>query len=163
MSTVAKTETKPIKPEVLDYSGKVKKVLTIDNQAGIVSGDLQKVYDDNLPEGVTPSIVKSITEYDGTVVSGTVHAVGELAIAAMAKHNNLNKVTGDFTFGHRASLSIGVDRRKEVVNNFSPDREVIVKHGAVSAEVQYRAGRGGAQMTAVKQAILAQGTEALKK
>lgn len=158
-----KSELKPIKPEVLDYSAKVKKQLSIDNQTGICTGDLQKVYDENLPEGITPEVVKKISEYDGTVVSGTVHAVGEMAVEAMAKHSGINKVTGDFTFGHRASLNIAVDRKKEVVNNFSPERETIVKHGAVREEVHYRAGRGGGQLSAVKQAILAHGAEALKK
>jgi hypothetical protein len=152
-----------VKPEVLDFSGKVQKELSIDNKTGVVTGDLQKVYDANLPDGITTDTVKKLSEYDGTVVNGTIHAVGTMAVSAMAKHAGLNRVEGEFQFGHRANLNVAVNRKREVVNNFSENKETIVKHGAISAEVHFRAGRNNSQLTAVKQTVASAAADALKK
>lgn len=151
-----------VKPEVLEFSKSVQKELTCDAKTGIVTGDVQSVYDANLPEGITPDVVKKVSEYDAVAINGTVHAVGNIAIEAMKKNSGLERVTGDFTFGHRGALGVTVDRTKEVVNNFSPNKETMTKYGSISAEVKYKAGRGG-QMTAVKKAIAAAAADALKK
>lgn len=149
-----------MKPEVLEYSRKISEVITTDS-SGVVTGDTQKVYDENLPEGITPDTVKTLAKYDKTVVLGTTHAVGQLAIETMKKHPELNKVTGEFPFGYNAKTSVAVDRRRETVNNFSPDKSVIVKHGAVRVDVHYASGDSGASFTEVKNEIAAIGLKEL--
>lgn len=155
-----------IKEEVLAFSAKVVEKTTIDKKSGVATCPLQEIYDANLPEGITPDVVKQLASYDNTVVRGTVHAIGTLAVEAMKKNSSLEVVTGEFEFGstdnNKNTIAVTTNRvvtRKDGLN----DGAEVTVHGATTVNVQFASGKNNAQLKAIKNEIKALAAAAFGK
>jgi len=49
----------------------------------------KELYNDNLPEGITPKVVKELTEYNKDFVAATTKVAGEKAVEAMAANKGI--------------------------------------------------------------------------
>ena len=101
-----------LKQEVLDYSDMVVKAGSCDSKTGAITSDTSDIYNNNLPDGITPEIVKSLSDYDAVAIPGMVHAAGVLAVKAMDGNPDLTRCEGELPFGHKNSLTVIVDRSK---------------------------------------------------
>lgn len=142
-----------VKQEVLDYSDMVVKAGACDGKSGAITSDSLEIYNNNLPAGITPEIVKSLSDYDAIAIPGMVHAAGVLAIEAMSKSPDLTRCEGELPFGHKNSVTVIVDRSKTYQNHLTGKGEEIVRHGVVSPIIHYRTGNSGGQMQAARQEV----------
>lgn len=144
--------TMSIKEEVLAFSAKVREKTEIDNKTGVATCPLQEIYDSNLPEGISTEMVKQLSDYDSTVIKGTVHAVGTLAIETMKKHKSLEVVTGEFQFGNHNTIGVTTNRALIRKDGLNGGAEVTV-NGATSVDITFTSGKNNAQLKAVKNEI----------
>lgn len=73
-----------------------------------------QVYDANLPEGLTPDLVKSLSTYNGNYATAGRVAIAETAADVFLAHKDVNKVEGSIGyFAHGDSMNVTVDRSKE--------------------------------------------------
>lgn len=66
---------------------------------GELKVDGREIFESNLPEGVTPAIISDIQNHVVNTAVAAHQAIGEVAIAAMAKDKDLDAVKGTTDFG----------------------------------------------------------------
>lgn len=137
MSKVAKNE---------ELISKITESLT--TEGGVISST-GSVYNDNLPEGLTPETVEAVSDYTTSFVASGMEAVGHAAIKAMVADKAINQVTADIGMGAFGSVAYSVDRSKE----YSPKGEVVVVKGMPKADVIFEAGKNSGQLAAAKRLI----------
>ena len=156
-----------LKEEVLKLSTAIRAELSVDKQTGLVTGDSKKVYNENLPEGITEETVKSISDYNTTFVAGATHAVGEMAIDAMKANSNLERVSAELGFGYKDTLDLAVDRRVEIKNHLIKDENgeptTSVKYGSTKFGMNVHSSHNAGQLKAARNLINQMAEEALKK
>ena len=152
--------------EVKSLSGKIIKALEVSKE-GVVTGDTKPVYNENLPEGITPDTVKSISKYNTAFTAAGVHAVGSLAVEAFKKDSKLERVSGSLEMGYKDSLDVSVDRKTETRNNLQKDADgnptVVTKYGATRYGLNVNSAHNAGQMKAARLAINEAAEAALMK
>lgn len=133
---------------VLELAKKIETAVTIDNGA-IKEKDAGKVYEENLPSGLTVDLVQKVNDYDAKFVAAGAHAFGSIAINAMAEDKNLKTVTGELKTVDKNKASYSIERSKEYVNHLQGG-ERTVKYGVVTTSYEIRAGKNSGQLKAVK-------------
>lgn len=75
---------------------------------------VHQVYDANLPEGLTPELVKTLSTYNGTYATAGRVALAETAADVFLANKEINRVEGSIGyFAHGDSMNVTVDRSKE--------------------------------------------------
>lgn len=122
-----------IKTDVTDLASKLASSFSIDKASGKaeVTGDPFK---EHMPEGLTEEAVKQVDDYRYTFVAATGKAVGEAAIAAMAKNKKLESVEGTFNIGGKSEVTHQILQSKPVFNPST--KETGTKYGAMTTVVK---------------------------
>lgn len=114
------------------------------------------VYDDNLPEGLTPDTVEAVSNYTTTFVASSVEAVGDMALQAMKKDKKLDQVEAEIKLGAFGKTDISVIREKEIT---IPPREKggeaskKIQPGVTQVSVDFVAGRNSGLLGKARAAI----------
>lgn len=134
---------------VLALSKKIEAAVSLSDDGVIKEKDAGKVYEENLPAGVTVDLVQKVNDYDAEFVAAGAHAFGSIAINAMAENKNLKEVTGELKTVDKNKASYSIERSKEYTNHLQGG-EKTVKYGVVTTSYEIRAGKNSGQLKAVK-------------
>ena len=154
-------EKKGISPEVAALSKAIIGELNVKSDG--VTDVAKGIYVKTLPEGLTEDTVKAVSAHNGHFIAATAHAVGHLALAAMAKDKKMDTVTAHVpTIGHDY-VDVAVHRQKSFVNP-QDVANPIVKSGVLDVKYHVQGGVAKAgQLKHVRAALAEEAAKALKK
>lgn len=150
-----------LKPEVASLAEILKKGISVDNQTGTGTAE-DSLYDSNLPESLTPEIVKSVSDYNTTFAAAGTFAIGELAVEAMSSNKNLDRVSASIAMGGKDSLNVNVDRSREFTNHLGGGG-LTEKFGVTNVSYEVVAGKNAGQLKKARMMIGELALEQLKK
>ncbi len=120
--------------------------VTRDDKTGVISETEQgSVYMGNLPEGLTPELVKAKAEYDTRFLSAAHVAAAEVAADMFMTNCELQQVKGNIGYAdQKGSILFNIDRSVEYRNSFAKegDPQTITKHLVMTATVNTASGTG---------------------
>ncbi len=151
-----------LKQEVLDLSQTIAKGLTLDTKNNTVTA-AEGLYESILPEGITMDYLERVQAHNTDVIAATQLAVGRIAIPAMHKHADLNKVTLSLPTVGKDTFDFAFDRSRQVRDGAPTDKDagMKTKYGASTVSVDiYGAGSRGS-LAAVKALLSVEATETL--
>lgn len=125
---------------------------------GVIKKDISDTFDANLPEGLTPELVSSLSTYVGDTVVAVHTVCGDLAVRAMAADKEIDKVTGDFSFGTIGGMKSAITRSLPGRNPSTGEETLTLASNRVTVDIFTPAG---APFNASKAAIKALGVEML--
>lgn len=139
----------------------IKSGVTIDKSTGFGTpeDDLFEKYASS--QNVTMEQVEQVDDIRTTFGAGSVYAVGELSVDAMASNKKLERVTVEIPVGKKDTLSIAVDRHKSFPNHLTGG-DPVNKYAVVTAQYDFIAGKNAGQLKKAKLAIGELGAEKLK-
>jgi hypothetical protein len=109
-----------------DYNAlasKIKENLAVQDGA-IEEKEKHSVYDQNLPDGITPETVKSISKYNASFVNASHIAVGQMAAELFKEDKKKQTVNASIGFfGPDDTVDITVHRSKTFTNSFAKEGE----------------------------------------
>lgn len=159
--TTNKTETKvALKDDVLALAAKLEKGMTVEKKTGVGTTGEADLYHDNLPETLTPEVVKQVGDYNATFIAAGAYAFGKLAVDAMKGNKSLEQASIEVKMGGRDTVAYTVDRRTEHTNHLGGGGTV-EKFGVVNAKYSTRAGKGSAGQLKIARSLI--GELALEK
>ena len=127
-----------------DLSDKIKGGLTVTGTA-IKENESHSAYNANLPEGITPATVESLSKYNSRFLTASHIAVGELASGVFQADPAAQQVQASVGFfGKTDSIDITVNRQKVYQNHLAEndaDKE-ITKHLVMKATVNTQSAKG---------------------
>ena len=145
---------KEISAEVLAISKSARAAMSVDKSTGIASvKEDVDLFKENMPDTVTMEMVKAVGNYKANYIAGIGHALGQVAVEAMASNKKLDEVTGVFNMSGRDRAKFTVQRSREFVNQMNPEGPKIVKHAPITVSLQEKHGKNGGQLKAVREAI----------
>ena len=116
------------------------------------------VYNDCLPEGLTPETVQQVSDYTTVFVASGQEAAGNAALEALKKNKKLDSVSVNLPMGSFGQTDFTIHRSKEVT---IPPAE---KGGEATKEVQYGVTRCNVSFVAGKNSgLLAKARDAIKE
>ncbi len=116
------------------------------------------VYNENLPEGLTPETVQQVSDYTTVFVASGMEAAGNASLAAMKKDKKLDSVSVNLPLGAFGQADYVVHRSKEVT---IPPTE---KGGEATKEVQFGVNRCNVSFIAGKNSgLLGKARDAIKE
>lgn len=144
-----------LKPEIIDLSVKITGGLVADHGNGtIIEKEGADIYNSNLPEGLTPEIIRNVSDYNTTFIAAGAHAVGLMSVDMMANNSSLDRVTGEIAMGYKDSVGFTIDRRKEYTNSLGDgEPQTVEKYGVLRHSYDVRAGKNGSQLKSVREFI----------
>lgn len=159
--TTEAIDTSKLKNEVIELANKLQADMSIDNDtgAGVENTDL---YNKNLPETLTPEVVKEVSDYNTTFIAAGAYAFGQLSVSAMSDNKKLTETNIEIKMGDKDSVSYNVLRSKEF-NNSLGGGEKVLKHGVVTASYDVRSGKNGGQLKQARSIIGEMAAAALAK
>lgn len=119
------------------------------------------VYNDNLPEGVTPDHVEKIADYTTTFVAAGLEACGDAAMKALKKDKKLENVTSTIGLGDMGSVAYQIGRSREGVPPGGGEKTTY--YGPSRTIVKFQPGENNSQLNAAKAGIKAAALEAFGK
>lgn len=140
-----------LKDEIIELSKKFTDGITLDAKTG-VGAEAGEIYNSNLPDGVTPETVKTISKYNADFIAAGAYAFGTMSVAAMAKQKDLEKASVEVKMGHRDAVTFTVDRKKEYTNHLAGG-EKSVKHGVITASYEVRAGKNSGSLKTARELV----------
>jgi len=156
-----------LKDEVLALAKEIRCKVELDTDTGVVSGDTTSVYNEHLPDGLTPSLVKSLSEYNTTYVAAGTYAVGEMAVEAFQKNSKIDRVVSELHLGYKDSFEVAFDRRTETKNNLQKDADgnpvTITKYGACKFSLNVNSANNVGQLKIARSLVSQMAAEALGK
>lgn len=120
-------------------------------QLKVASGD---VFDNNLPEGQTPSTVRELNNYVTNFSTVAHRLTCEAGVEAMAKDKDLKMVQVDISLGCFGDQTSYVQRQHTGHNPNDPTKEVVTK-GANRMRIDVKGGDSGYRWSDAKEAIKA--------
>lgn len=125
----------------------------------------KSVYDDNLPDGLTPDVVKQVSNYTTEFVAAGMEAAGNIALQAMKKDKKLQDVEATLPMGAFGEVDYQVRREKEVQLPFAKEGEPTseVQYGTSHVKVSFHAGRNSGLLSKVRKEIKANAAEIFGK
>ena len=119
------------------------------------------VFNDNLPEGITPKTVEELAHYTGEFIAAGTEAIGAVAIKALSKDKKLDKVTGEFGIGALGNVAVNVERSREGVKPGTTEKTVT--YGANRVITSFQPGDKVGALSAAQSEIKKLAKEALAK
>lgn len=116
------------------------------------------VFNDNLPENLTPEIVENVSDYVTDFVACGLEAVGRYSIKAMVADKELKDVTATIGMGAFGEVSYDINRERLVT---PPKGDPVVVKGGSRHAVAFIAGKNSGALAAAKKSIKALADEAL--
>lgn len=142
-----KEEKKVLSAEVLAISKAARAAISIDKTSGVAAEkEGSDLFKENLPEGLSMDTVKAVSNYKTNFVAGTAHALGTLAVEAMASNKKLEEVSASIAMGGRDKANFTVHRRREFTNRFDPNGGKVVKLAPIAVTLEERHGKNGGQL-----------------
>lgn len=116
------------------------------------------VYNDCLPEGLTPETVQQVSDYNTVFVASGMEAAGNVALAALKKDKKLDSVAVNLPMGAFGQADYTIHREKEIT---IPPTE---KGGEATKEVQFGVNRCNVTFVAGKNSgLLGKARDAIKE
>lgn len=116
------------------------------------------VYNDCLPEDLTPEVVQKVSDYTTVFVASGQEAAGNAALAALKKDKKLESVSVNLPMGAFGQTDYTIHRSKEVT---IPPAE---KGGEATKEIQYGVNRCNVSFVAGKNSgLLAKARDSIKE
>lgn len=140
--TTTTTKT-ALKDDVLALATKLEKGMTVEKKTGAGSTGDADLYHDNLPESLTPEVVKAVGDYNANFIAAGAYAFGKLAVDAMKGNKSLEQASIEVKMGGRDTVAYTVDRHTSHANHLGGG-EPVEKYGVVTAKYSARAGKGSA-------------------
>ena len=131
-------KTKPAKIEDLtDLISRIQKSMEI-NKEGVVTVPAD-IYEQTLPESITPELVKHIQTHNADFMAASTAALGEIARVAMRKDKALERCSAAFKIG-KDSFETTIQRSAEVKAGTGADSGTKTVYGFVTAKYKCNAG-----------------------
>lgn len=116
------------------------------------------VYNECLPEGLTPEVVQQVSDYTTVFVASGMEAAGNASLAAMKKDKKLDSVSVNLPLGAFGQADYVIHRSKEVT---IPPTE---KGGEATKEIQFGVNRCNVSFVAGKNSgLLGKARDAIKE
>lgn len=132
--------TKELKSAVSEMANRILADISVsDSGLATIAAD---VYDKTLPDGLTPDIVKAVSDHNTNFVAAGTYAFGTAALDAMGKSTAFDKVEGVMPAGYKDTLGL-VTHRKLVTG---PEDNQKTDYGVTIATLNVRAGANGNQV-----------------
>ncbi len=151
---------------VLDMAKKIKTHIDFSPAKGekaAVGSEKDSAFEATLPEDLDLATCRKVSDHNANFIAAGAHAFGELAVAAMKKHGDLEEASLKLKMSGRDSVDYNVLRQNEVRNPANRDAEPIVKHGTVRTTYNVKGGSNSGQLKHVRDAINQMASEALSK
>jgi len=106
-----------------ELAEKIQQNLVV-NEGTIEEKNRHSVYDENLPEGITPEMVNSIAKYNAAFINASHVAVAKMAAELFKEDERKNSVNASIGFfGPDDTVDITVHRSKTFTNSFAKEGE----------------------------------------
>ena len=129
----------------------------------VVAGEtgIDDIFNDHLPEGVTPEHVEKIATYTGEYIAAGAEVLGDVTIKAMVEDTELQSVHGHFGIGALGEVDIHVNRSKE--ERIPKTNEKVLVYGGNRVVTSFRPGDKLGALAAAQKGIKEAAKEALSK
>jgi hypothetical protein len=124
----------------LALSKEISEALVLSENNSITEKSPGDIYARHLPEGVTVSVVNQIADYNARFVPIAAHAVGVVAVKAMAENKEIVEVSGVVKMGENDKAEYLVSRSRERTDHFHGNKPVI-KKGHIFVDYSVKAGK----------------------
>ncbi len=150
-----------LKPEVLEASDFIQAGISLDSKTGdaTVKDDLFSSFAEK--HDLTMDVVDKVDDVRTTFSAGGVHAIGTLAVDAMASNKKLERVSVEVPVGKKDVLTVAVDRHKSFTNHLTGG-EATEKYAVVTSQYDFHAGKNAGQLKKARTLIAELGMEKLK-
>lgn len=148
-----------INEQVQAMADQIGAAIQIDTKAGTATVT-EGLYDKTLPDGLTPEVVKAVSDHNTTFVAAGTLAFGKASVEAMKGSKKLETLELDIPMGHKDNLGLHTSRNVTVTAPGSDTK--IEKFGVVKATYEVRAGKNGGQLKAARQTVADLAVAALK-
>jgi hypothetical protein len=149
-----------INAQVAALAAKIKASLTVDTQGAGAAED--GLYNTLLPEGLTPDVVESVSNYNTDFIAAGTFAFGELAVETMRANAGLNEAAVEIRMGVADTLKVAVEREHTWKNPGATDGSTTTKYGVITNGYEVKSGRNGGQLKVARNQIAAMAMELLK-
>jgi len=107
------------------------------------------VFNDNLPEGLTPEVVDGVNDYVTGFSAAAVSAMGRYGVETMKKDKKLEDVSGTVPMGSFGVVECSVNRSTDMK---VAGRDITVK-GGTTVGVKFNAGKNAGALAAARRDI----------
>lgn len=135
--------SKEFKPEVASLVTALTDKFSFDKTAGSVVVE-KDAYTTTLPEGLTPEIVKHVSDHNTNFVAAGAKVFGDIALGAMAKDKKIDRLSLDIPLTGRDKVSFSFDRSVTSPNPAIPG-ESLTRYGVLRAKVDMVADNNAGQ------------------
>lgn len=129
-----------------NLANKIKEGMKYDKENNVINEvEEHSVYNKNLPEGVTPEVIKNITNYNSEFINAAHIAVGDMAADIFKQNKNIENTTANIGFfGPKDSISITANRKMEFTNSFAKpgEEQTVVKNLHLKGVVEIKSNNG---------------------
>lgn len=121
---------------------------SIDGEPGVLADKNSDVFNKNLPEGHTPESVETLTNYVRRYAPCARAAIGMKATEQMASNKDLSSVVGTVSMGSMGSVTVDVDRSREVTPppKEGEEAKTIEVKGSTRVKVTFDGGEKSSDM-----------------
>jgi len=151
MSEVKKQELKSEVQALSDIIGSAISVNAKEGKASITEG----IWEANLPEDVTPSIVKSLDNYTTTFVAAGLHAFGKASVDAMKGNKTLDSLSLSVPMIGKNSVDFTVERSKVTHSPKEPTVDIL-KYGVSTTTLTAHADNRNAGQLKIARSMIAE-------
>lgn len=111
-----------------------------------------KVYEENLPEGLSMETVKQVKSHDEDVVAALTLATGRKGEELMKADKGLGAVNSNMKFGKFGDVSVEYNRSKTGPKSVT-DRTEVTRYGTTQARVRTFAGKPKGELKKVRESL----------
>lgn len=131
--TQEKQEPQEVSADIKALAEKIKAGISIDKTTGIgtETGGAGKLFKQNLPEGITQDMVKSVNDYTSDFVAAVTLAAGELSIDALKNNKDLEKCKTKVRTMNRNVVETSVARGRKFTD-YKHGEQVLDENGNVT-------------------------------
>jgi hypothetical protein len=167
MSTTAtkdKTETAipGVKQDIINIAAAIKKDMTLDAKTGVITVN-KDLYERLLPEGLTKDTIELVQQHNTEFAAAAGLAIGEVAIPAMKKHKELERVSVSIPTVQKDAFNLNFDRSRQVPDRNAEGGGTKTKFGSLGVEFQMYGAKSRGQLGKVKEHLSSLALDALGK
>lgn len=141
-----------------NLSAKFEQFISIDHTTGQGDSGKGNLFNDHLPENLTPEIITAVNDYRTMYVAAAAHVFGKKSITAMEANPALESTNIQLPYGDKDTLNGSVDR--EYHNHL----QGTTSYGHITMKPVHRAAKASSgQLGLVRQHIGQMAMAALKK
>lgn len=166
-TTTPTRHTAEIKQDVQDLSKKIQADMKIieepnDPARGLVVIE-SKIYEENLPEGLTVETVKAVDAYNSLFLASTTLAIGEQGVPFFKKHKAVDRISSVIPTVGKDTVEVDLRRSVTYPKPNAAPGETVTKYAVVTTQHIVHGTRNVGDIKKAKERIANLGAEALAK